>query len=70
MPKYEYMTYNVTHSERKPGESLVQTAANEMAELGWRVVAVMDVSAEDRKGGYADSLLLEREVNDNQEGQK
>lgn len=65
---YEYKTINISleplpEGDREFGKSgprkaTVATAANRWAEMGWRTVAVMPALS----SGYADSILIEREV--------
>jgi len=54
---YEYKKVNLS-VEPKPNN--IEAAANRWAAMGWRVVAVMDVSWADRKSGFASSILVER----------
>lgn len=53
-PAYEYHTMNASHYPS------LHAAANECAKEGWRTVAVLP----SRGPGYADTLLLERQLMD------
>lgn len=53
---YEYKKINISLEPKRT----IEAAANRWAAMGWRTVAVMEVSHADRKAGYADSLLIER----------
>jgi hypothetical protein len=53
---YEYKKVNVSTEPK----TTIEAAANRWAAMGWRTVAVMQVSAVDRRGGFADSILVER----------
>jgi hypothetical protein len=61
---YEYQKINISlepspdpHGIRR---ATIESAANRWAAMGWRTVAVMEVSGSDRRAGYADSILVER----------
>jgi hypothetical protein len=53
---YEYKKVNISTEPK----TTIEAAANRWAAMGWRTVAVMQVSGADRRGGYADSILVER----------
>jgi hypothetical protein len=53
---YEYKKINVSLEPKKT----IEAAANRWAEMGWRTVAVMEVSFSDSKSGFSDSILVER----------
>lgn len=53
---YEYQKINISLEPKRT----IEAAANRWAAMGWRTVAVMEVSSADRKAGYADSILVER----------
>lgn len=55
-PIYEYKKVNIS-TEPVPR---IEAAANRWAAMGWRTVGVMEVSYADRKGGFADAILVER----------
>jgi hypothetical protein len=53
---YEYKKVNIFIGAQADDRSRSQS----MGAMGWRTVAVMEVSRADRKAGYADSILVER----------
>jgi len=53
---YEYKKVNIsTEPVRR-----IEAAANRWGAMGWRTVAVMEVSNADHRAGYSDSILVER----------
>lgn len=54
--RYEYKKINISNEPRRT----IEDAANRWGHMGWRTVAVMEVSYADRKAGFADSILVER----------
>jgi hypothetical protein len=54
--RYEYKKINISTEPKRT----IEAAANRWAAMGWRTVAVMEVSYADRKSGFADSILVER----------
>jgi hypothetical protein len=53
---YEYKKVNISLEPKHT----IEAAANRWAAMGWRTVAVMEVTSADRRGGFADSILVER----------
>jgi len=65
--KYEYKTVNITLEPHGPDypfrKPTIQSAANRWARMGWRTVGVIL----SRGPGYADAILVEREVTDGED---
>lgn len=53
---YEYKKVNVSMEPKRT----VEATANRWGRMGWRTVAVMEVSHAERRAGYADAILVER----------
>jgi hypothetical protein len=53
---YEYKKVNISLEPKRT----IEAAANRWAAMGWRTVAVMEVSSSDSRRGFSDSILVER----------
>jgi len=60
MEIYEYKKVNISNEPVRR----IEDAANRWGAMGWRTVAVMQISNADRRAGFSDSILVERKTSE------